>query len=174
MKITLPLDAAIQYKFTVDGWTDQEEFAGGESCTVTDGGFTNRFLDVVGPETLPVVCFASCEACPGALGDSQVTFNVDMSQYGSALGTVYLSGTFNGCGDCNPMIDAGSGLWKLTIPLSVDSEIEFKYTIDGWTVAEEFAGGESCLTDPSGQFTNRYLLVETETFSKHSLLGCDP
>ena len=164
-KVTLPLDAgAIQYKFTVDGWTDQEEFSGGEPCTVTDGGFTNRFLDVVGTEILPVVCFASCEACPGGTGsDSQVTFNVDMSQYGGSLGTVYLNGTFNNwCGDCNPMFDVGGGLWKLTIPLAVGSEIEYKYTIDGWTVAEGFSGGESCtVTDPSGQFINRYLLVET-------------
>ena len=38
---TLPIpNGAIEYKFTVDSWNDQEQFAGGESCTVTNSGFT--------------------------------------------------------------------------------------------------------------------------------------
>ena len=38
----------VEYKFTVDGWTDQEQFVGGESCTSTIDGFTNRSLIVAG------------------------------------------------------------------------------------------------------------------------------
>ena len=163
-KVTLPLDpGTIQYKFTVDGWTDQEVFAGGEVCTVTDGGFTNRILEITEGVNLPVVCFNSCEACPGGQGSSSnVTFNVDMSLYSDPIGTVYVNGSFNGwCGDCNPMNDAGSGMWKVTLPLTVGESIEYKFTIDGWTVEEVFAGGESCtVTDPSGQYTNRYFMVE--------------
>ena len=42
---------------------------------------------------LPVVCFASCEACPGGQGsESNVTFNVDMSLYADPFTTVYVSG----------------------------------------------------------------------------------
>lgn len=163
-KTTLTLDpGTIQYKFTVDGWTDEETFVGGESCTVTDGGFTNRLLEVADNEVLPVVCFNSCEACPGGQGsESNVTFNVDMSQYADPIGTVYINGDFNGwCGDCNPLNDAGSGMWKGTFPLTVGAPIEYKYTIDAWTVAEEFVPGGTCtITDASGQFTNRYLMVE--------------
>ena len=46
--VTLSLNSgtSIEYKFTVNGWSDQENFAGGEPCTVTGGGFTNRFLAV--------------------------------------------------------------------------------------------------------------------------------
>ena len=140
-KVTLPLDpGSIQYKFTVDGWTDQELFAGGEVCTITDGGFTNRILEITEGAILPVVCFNSCEACPGGQGsESNVTFNVDMSLYPDPIGTVYVNGTFNGwCGDCNPMNDAGSGMWKVTLPLTVGESIEYKFTIDGWTVEEIF------------------------------------
>ena len=180
-KVTLPLDAGIiQYKFTVDGWTDQENFVGGETCTVTDGGFTNRTLDITESTILPVVCWQSCEACPGGTGsDSQVTFNVDMSQYGGTIGTgVYVNGTFNGwCGDCNPMIDAGSGLWKVTLPLAVGDEIEYLFTVDGWTVAESFSPGGSCtVTDGSGEFTNRYLQIETGDPSLDVVCweSCDP
>ena len=56
-------DGAIEYKFTVDGWTDQEMFSVGTPCTVTLNGFTNRTFDVSGNETLPVVCWNSCNAC---------------------------------------------------------------------------------------------------------------
>ena len=51
-EVTLPLTAdSIDYKFTVDGWTDQENFSGGESCTKTKGGYTNRYLRIL--ETQP-------------------------------------------------------------------------------------------------------------------------
>ena len=36
--VTVDLGAGlIEYKFTVDGWNAQEEFVGGESCTLTTG-----------------------------------------------------------------------------------------------------------------------------------------
>lgn len=54
----------VQYKFTVDGWADQENFVGGEVCvdTVNDG-FFNRVYDVTGDAVLDLVCFNSCAAC---------------------------------------------------------------------------------------------------------------
>jgi hypothetical protein len=67
-EVTLPLTAGpIQYKFTIDGWNDQEFFFGGESCvdTIADG-FFNRYYVVSADATLPAVCFASCEACPSS------------------------------------------------------------------------------------------------------------
>ena len=57
------LSGNIEYKFTLDGWTAQEEFAGGEPCTLTTGEFTNRFYAVDGDVTLPVVCWNECAAC---------------------------------------------------------------------------------------------------------------
>jgi hypothetical protein len=67
-EVTLPLSAGpIEYKFTVDGWNDQENFVGGESCvdTIADG-FFNRYYVVATDAILPAVCFASCEACPSS------------------------------------------------------------------------------------------------------------
>lgn len=61
---TLDLPAGTyEYKFQLDGWSAQEEFAGGEDCTLTTGGFTNRLIEVTGDATLPAVCFASCDLC---------------------------------------------------------------------------------------------------------------
>ena len=45
--VTLPLDAGtIEYKFTVDGWNSQENFAGGESCTIYLMAPTQPCVDV--------------------------------------------------------------------------------------------------------------------------------
>lgn len=69
---TLPLsNDSIEYKFTMDNWNIQEEFNGGESCTKTTGGFTNRFAVLNGDITLPTVCFASCDICTSHTLDLQ-------------------------------------------------------------------------------------------------------
>jgi hypothetical protein len=159
--VTLPLPpGAIEYKFTIDGWNAQEEFAGGESCTVSSGGFTNRAHTVAGDVTLPNVCFASCDACT-----NDVTFTVDMNDYilagNSTAAGVFLNGTFNGwCGSCTPMADAnGDNVWEVTVPLTAGA-IEYKFTVDGWNDDEQFAGGEPC-TVTNGGFTNRSYTVTT-------------
>jgi len=53
----------IEYKFTVDGWDDQEMFTEGDPCTSTIDGFTNRTLNVEGDVVLDVVCWNSCASC---------------------------------------------------------------------------------------------------------------
>lgn len=66
-EVSVPLAAgAIEYKFTIDGWNDQEFFVGGESCVDTNGDeYFNRYYVVSSDVTLPLVCFGSCSACPG-------------------------------------------------------------------------------------------------------------
>ncbi len=63
--VTVPLFAGdtIEYKFTADGWANDEKFVGGEPCTKTTGGFTNRYNVVTGDTTYPVVCWAKCTNC---------------------------------------------------------------------------------------------------------------
>jgi hypothetical protein len=69
-EVTVPLTTgAIEYKFTVDGWNDDEIFAGGESCTVTNGGFTNRSYNVTTAASIGVVCWESCGACLGGISE---------------------------------------------------------------------------------------------------------
>lgn len=53
----------VEYKFTVDGWTDEEEFPEGTACTSTIDGYTNRTLDVTGDAVLPTVCWNECGGC---------------------------------------------------------------------------------------------------------------
>ena len=99
---------------------------------------------------------------PNIVSNPNVTFKVDMSKYsGTITNGVYVNGTFNTwCGTCNPMTNAGNGLWEVTLPLSVGS-IEYKYTIDGWADQENFIGGESCVVTANG-YTNRYYNVTAD------------
>ncbi|MGB0977792.1 MAG: T9SS type A sorting domain-containing protein [Croceimicrobium sp.] len=84
-EVLLPLTAdTIEYKFTLDGWTNQENFAGGEPCTVTNFGFTNRELIFTDDTVLPVVCYNSCNACTGVIlntVDFPITWDDAMVNY---------------------------------------------------------------------------------------------
>ena len=62
--VTLTLtQPSFEYKFTVDGWTDQEFFDTTYACTKTSGAFTNRFLEMTGDTTLPVFGWNECGPC---------------------------------------------------------------------------------------------------------------
>nr|NQU93231.1 T9SS type A sorting domain-containing protein [Bacteroidota bacterium] len=168
-------DGSYEYKFTLDNWAVQEEFQGGEPCTVTNGGFTNRALEVSGAEELTAVCWNSCNTCEYIPEIYDVTFNVDMSQYPSPFTNVYVSGTLNGwCGDCNVLSDPDmDGIYSLTLPLT-EGSYEYKFTIDNWAVQESFAGGESCTVTNYG-FTNRFLEVNDNTVLPDVCWNsCDP
>lgn len=96
------------------------------------------------------------------LPDPNITFMVDMSDFTGTFTTVTLNGSFNGwCGACNPMNDMGNGIWSLTLPLSLGS-IEYKFTLDGWTLFEEFTGTESCIDPVNDGFANRYYQVTAD------------
>lgn len=66
LEVVVPTDT-IEYKFTADGWTDQENLTQGLPCTRTttdmSGTFTNRMLIPSGDTILPLVCWESCAEC---------------------------------------------------------------------------------------------------------------
>ena len=65
-ELTINLPAGIyEYKFAYDTWAGSENLTVGDPCTITTGGFTNRYLEVTGDADLGVVCWASCEDCDG-------------------------------------------------------------------------------------------------------------
>jgi 1,4-alpha-glucan branching enzyme len=162
-ELTLSLEAGThQFKYAYDNWANGgESLTPGSSCTVTDGGFTNRALTVSEDMVMPVVCYSSCFAC-GAAGFYNILFRVDMNEVTSAFTTPEVNGTFNGwCGACAPMSDAdGDGVWELVIALEAGS-YEYKFANDNWAGQETLAPGSSC-TLTSGEFTNRVLTVTGE------------
>ncbi|MEN9334520.1 MAG: hypothetical protein RLY35_1700, partial [Bacteroidota bacterium] len=159
-EITIPLaNGNYEYKFTADGWTQQESLTPGSSCTTTNFGYTNRTLVVAGAaQTLPVVCWGACSACTSV---TPVTFSVDMNNVTQAFTSVQLAGTFNGWAPAAmPMSDAnGDGVWEITINLAPGS-YEYKFAADNWAIQENLTQGSTCTTTNFG-YTNRTLTVGT-------------
>ena len=148
-----------EYKYSFDNWTGQETLVPGSSCTMTTGIYTNRVLNVSVADSLPVVCWGSCEACGISSGPYNITFVVDMSASGTTFTTPEVNGTFNNwCGGCAPMSDANAdNVWELTIPLNTGI-YEYKYAYDTWAGSEALTAGDPCTVTNSG-FTNRTLDV---------------
>ena len=151
-----------EYKFSFDNWGGQETLVAGSSCTMTTGIYTNRVLNVSVADSLPVVCWGSCEACGISSGPYNITFVVDMNASGTTFTTPEVNGMFNNwCGGCAPMSDANAdNIWELTIPLNTGI-YEYKYAYDTWAGSEALVAGDPCTVTNSG-FTNRILDV-TET-----------
>lgn len=91
-EVALPLTAGtIEYKFTIDGWNDQENLTPGTPCTMTTSGFTNRVLTFSADTVLGVVCWESCTTCGGGTGGGTggqlalpITFDDPMVNYYSS------------------------------------------------------------------------------------------
>ena len=160
-ELTIELPAGTyEYKFAADSWAISEQLADGQNCVVNNGGFVNRALVVSGDATLPLVCWASCSACPSdTSAPYAVLFRVDMSNVTEAYTTPEVNGTFNNwCGGCAPMADPDDdGVWELVIELPAGT-FEYKFAADSWGIQEELAPGGSCVLT-TGQFTNRVITV---------------
>lgn len=79
-----------EYKFAYDSWTGQETLTPGDPCTVTTDIFTNRFIDAVADEVLPVVCWESCENCAE---DCNAPVDVVVTDITSSGATISWTGT---------------------------------------------------------------------------------
>ena len=124
--VTMPLeDGDYEYKFTVNGWSSQEQFSEViEGCTVSDGTYTNRALIVAGENiTLPTVYWNLCAG--DTPGDGfNVTFSVNTSSIIGGVGEngMYLGGGVFNVANAYAMSDPdGDGVWEVTVNLSTDA-----------------------------------------------------
>ena len=96
-ELTVPVSTAdtIEYKFTLDGWTVDEQLTQGAPCTKTtiDGAntFTNRFLVPTVDTTLAAVCWESCATCTSIGVDENAIRDLTLSPNPSN-GIIFLSG----------------------------------------------------------------------------------
>jgi hypothetical protein len=163
----IDVETSIEYKFTLDNWAQQEEFAGGEECTSTIDGFTNRAYTVGAmDEALAAVCFNSCDACESSGGGSYtVTFNVNMANEDVSEEGVFIAGgaDFGAPGD-NPMLDAdGDGIYSVTF--TYDAPYSGYYTFTNGACGDysckENLAGLPC-GDPAN-YNDRFLDVNENT-----------
>jgi hypothetical protein len=155
--ITISLAAGTyEYKFTADGWNQQESLTPGSACTVTNFGYTNRTITVTGDVVLPVVCWGACASCTSVY---PVTFKVDMANVTQAYTAVQLPGSFNGWTPAaNAMTDANAdGIYETTISLAPGT-YEYKFAADNWNIQENLTAGSTCTVTNFG-YTNRTITV---------------
>jgi 1,4-alpha-glucan branching enzyme len=145
-----------EFKYTVDGWAQQENLNPGSPCTITAGSFTNRTVTVVDQDiVMPLSCYSSCSSCSSV---TPITFQVDMNGVtGFTLPTI--NGSFNGwSGNANPLTDANlDGIWETTLSLA-PGNYEYKFAADNWGIQENLAPSLLCTVTNSG-FTNRSITV---------------
>ncbi|MFL2609669.1 MAG: T9SS type A sorting domain-containing protein [Flavobacteriaceae bacterium] len=154
--VTISLaDGDYEYKFTVNGWSSQEEFSEVvEGCTISDGTYTNRALTVAGEDmVLPTVYWNLCAGeTPGEVYN--VTFNLDATGIEVGANGMYMGGGILGGANAVAMSDDdGDGIWTVTIEISTD-QIGGNYTFlnspnDGgdWDAKEDISGQECADAD---------------------------
>jgi polyisoprenoid-binding protein YceI len=156
------LDTTGSFNYVLEDFTSTQPF-----CTVTNGNFTNRFLTVSADTTLAINCWEACVDCDSITPTSNITFQVDMSEYTGSYTQVNINGTFNGfCGTCAVMNDANNdSIYDITINVPNDT-IEWLFTVDGFTDAESFNPGDPCTKttiDGGSTFVNRVFLPSGDT-----------
>ncbi len=127
-----------EYKFTVDNFTDQEMFAGGEPCTKTtiDGAntFINRFIVVGSDTTLPDVCWGYCVDC-ASIGTEENWISDFSISPNPSTGLVVLTGQLNSPNAVEiTLFDIqGKQVYASTLAntVSLDEEIDLQFLPDG-------------------------------------------
>lgn len=150
---TLPLTSdSIEFKFTVDGWTDDEIFTAGSSCTKTTGVYTNRFAVLNGDTILPGYAW---ESCSGAAGKVYMTFQVNMSTTTVAASGVWLAGgTGFGVPGDNQMYPVGDSVYSKTVRADTGFYSMFTFLSandPSWGAKENIVG----LPCAAGQYSDR-------------------
>ena len=166
--VDIPQGTNVEYKFAVDDWNDEEDLLAGSSCTITNFGFTNRFM-IIGADdqVLDPVCWESCADCASVIPTYDLTVTVDMSLYSgsqnvNALG-MHIGGSFNGwVAAANPMTSNGDGTWSATLTLEAGAH-EWKYVIGpNWEEQEDLNPSLGCVDPVADEFTNRYIDLQQD------------
>jgi 1,4-alpha-glucan branching enzyme len=131
-------EGSYEFKYSYDNWTGSEQLTSGDPCTVTNGNFVNRSLNLQSDTILAPVCWALCGPCTMPEPVS-VTLNLDL---GDAVATsAEVTGSFNNfCVGCQPMTSLGNNQYSLTFDVMPGVHY-YQFTINGGTQLENLAEG---------------------------------
>ena len=135
-----------EYKFTLDNWAVQEEFAEGASCTKTTDGFTNRII-TVGADA--AVCFKwnTCDACeevePEPVEPTTIAGTWKLAPIAQALAVGPTQGDFSWWSNSTDDVTTRACLFDDTFVFNADGT--FSNVQDGETWLEGWQGA-----DPEG------------------------
>ena len=131
---TVMMDGGAQeYKFQVDEWTAQEEFAGGESCTITDpsGQFVNRLITVDG-DAAECWNWNVCVSCSVSADD--LTIDANLFQVNPTLANEFTRLTFNENVQGAKTILVHNLVGKVIYRAEVDAtNLQHDISVSGWT-----------------------------------------
>jgi hypothetical protein len=127
-----------EFKFSHDNWTGSEQLTSSDPCTVTNGNFVNRALNIASDTILAPVCWGLCGPCTMPEPVS-ITLNLDL---GDAVATsAEVTGSFNNyCVGCQPMTSLGNNQYSLTFE-EMPGVHYYQFTINGGTQIENLAEG---------------------------------
>jgi hypothetical protein len=165
-------EGANEYKFTIDDWAVQENFIGGEACTVTIGGFTNRSLIVSGNTTVNTVCWNSCIACSS--NSYTLTFRVDMTNETVDANGIQLVASFQGFDPlATPMTYLGYGIYEYSIILLEGTVLQYKYLNGIDFLMAEMVPVECGVDDGNGGFNRTHTVGEADETILVCFSECD-
>ena len=169
------------YKFTIDGWNNQEDLAGLDCAVVTDGYSNRQFTagDANTTQTLSA-CWGSCDdVCAGTptCGDGECGDNEDCSNCAADCGdcpTYSVTFDVDGVGDCGFVSVTGSfdgwsgwgantdtnmtasgladGDYEYTI-LCVDTSVN-EWWNDIWGASTQYSAPSECDFIPGDEYSN--------------------
>jgi hypothetical protein len=104
-------------------------------------------------ETLPLVCFGSCDPCT-TVSDVSITFQVDMSEQTVVPEGVHIAGSMQGWDPSGTLMnDLGNGIWSYSFVLQSGSYHQYKF-LNGLAWGDEESVPGTC-----AQNNNRFLTV---------------
>lgn len=137
--VTLPVDqnSTQQYIFiNGDDWAYAETIPA--SCGVPNGlgGYNREIVVGNGNTTAPLVCFSSCDPCPGMVN---LTLQVDLGITSVSPQGVHVAGTFNGWSTtATPMNQVSGSVYSVTLTVTENTTHEYVFLNgDTWADAEE-------------------------------------
>ena len=166
--VTLPLSVdSMEYKFTLDGWTGQENLTSGTTCTKTSGAYTNRFAVLSNDTILDGVAWESCDAKAGKL---YMTFQVNMGYQTVDTTGVFIAGggNFGNPGD-NEMLPIGDSVYSFTMSADTGFNSDFTFSNGddaGWGQKENIVG-KPCAVAPYSDRT-----IPGPIYSDYRLTTC--
>jgi 1,4-alpha-glucan branching enzyme len=154
--LTLPANETHTYKFVNGNSESGYEIVPAE-CGVQSGNSYNRFVELNEDNlVLPVVCFSYCSACPP---QSQITFRVEMNLETIDPSGIHIAGSFNNWdASASLMNNLGAGIYGITIPCIIGSEIEYRFVNGNTSNKLETVPAECGVPSGNDQY-NRFLLT---------------
>ena len=120
-----------QYKFQLDDWMTDEALEGAGDCTITDGTFTNRLIDVAGDESVCFV-FRSCDAC--LVDADDLVIDANLFKVTPTLANNFTRLTFNDNIEGDKTIVVHNLMGKEIYRTSIDAtNLQHDISVAGWT-----------------------------------------